>query len=79
MRLMFSRLSVVGVEHARALFQPAAVDADVGQVAVLVVDDLERQAAERLFGRQLARDLDLVLVLRIVPDDVAGISSGVGR
>ena len=56
MRLMFSLLVAVGVEHAAALFEPAAVDAHVGQVAVLVVDDLERQAAERLFGIELALD-----------------------
>ena len=41
-------LVAVAVEHAAALFELAAVDADVGQIAVLIVDDLERQAAERL-------------------------------
>ena len=61
-------LVAVDVQHAAALFQPAAVDADVGQVAVLVVDDLERQAAERLVGRALALDLD-VRVLRIMALD----------
>ncbi len=35
-------LAAVAVEHAAALFQLAAVDADVGQIAVLIVDDLER-------------------------------------
>ena len=43
-------LVAVAVQHAAALLQRAAVDADVGQVAVLIADDLERQAAERLVG-----------------------------
>ena len=48
------------------LLELAGVDADVRQVAVLVVDDLERQAAERLV--RVVRRVELhVLVVRVVP------------
>ena len=43
-------LGAGAVEHAAALFELTTVNADVRQVAVLVADDFERQAAERLIG-----------------------------
>ena len=49
-------LIAAGVEHARALFQSSGIDAHVGQIAVLVVDDLKRQSAERFLRNQLAGD-----------------------
>ena len=47
-----------------ALVDLAAVDAEVGQLAERVGDDLERQRGERLVDRRLAVE-DLVLVVRL--------------
>jgi len=62
-------LVAVAVEDARAFFEAAAVDADVGEIAVLIVDDLEGQAAEGIFRGELAGDFDLG-VGGIVADEI---------
>ena len=49
-------LVAVAVEHPAALFQLAAVNPHVRQIAVLVVDDLEHQSAERLIRIRMPLD-----------------------
>ena len=53
------------VEHHRAARDLARVDAEEREVAVRVVDDLERERGERLVVGGLALDLRLVLLVRV--------------
>ena len=71
-------LVAAAVQHARALFEAAAVDADVGEVAVLIVDDLEREAAERLLGGELADDFLFGVLARSWPT-MWSMSCGAGQ
>jgi len=58
----------IAVEHAAALFELAAVNANISQIAVLIVDDLEDQAAEGFV--RIGMPLDgFFRVLHIVTDD----------
>src|SRR5436190_11851861 len=62
-------LALRGVEHLRAHRKVAGVDADVGELAeVLVAHDLERESGERLVLARGALDGNVLLVHRVALD-----------
>ncbi len=67
-------LVLVGVVDARALLERAAVDAQVGEVPVLVRLDLEGHRAEGLVRVGVA--LDVVAALRVVAPDGGDVAGG---